>query len=244
MYEKSQSNAFFFIFFIVTSVFYLHSLVLSVVFQTYIQATTDIHERSTWDREEAIRLAFLALVKNGETDHISAGSVRKALQVVRPHYSNMKVSVCYRIHARFEMKSKRRTFPQIKALMDIVNPDSQHIIDYSTFRTKIRLALNASIRTASSVSTFAMGIELIAVIVAISNFVYVILLTSEFDVAWFDSAAVLCGSAITLLGLLELVIRFNPLGIPNFAPLTRLNMTFDGLALIGVLVSLIGMCLL
>lgn len=124
--------------------------------------------------------------------------------------------------------------------MDIVNPDSQHIIDYSTFRTKIRQALNASIRTSSSASPFAMGVELIAVFVAISNFVYVILLTSEFNSAWFDSAAVYCGSTITLLGLLELVIRFNPLRIPNFAPLTRLNVTFDGLALVGALVSLSG----
>eukprot|EP00980_Cylindrotheca_fusiformis_P007439 scaffold1533_cov98-Cylindrotheca_fusiformis.AAC.3 len=200
MYEKSSRNAFFFVLFIITS------------------ATADIHERSRVDREEAIRLAFLALVKNGETDYISAGSVRKTLQVVRPHYSIMK----------------------IKALMDIVNPDSQSVIDFSTFRTNIRQALNASVRTSSSASTFAMGVELIAVFVAITNFVYVILLTSEFDFDWFDSAAVSCGSAITLLGLLELVIRFNPLRIPNFAPLTRLNVTFDGIALVGAVVSLSG----
>lgn len=124
--------------------------------------------------------------------------------------------------------------------MDIVNPDGVQLIDYSTFRTKIRQALNASIRTSSSSSTFAVGVELIAVFVAISNFVYVILMTSEFDTSWFDSVAVLCGSALTLLGLLELVIRFNPLRIPNFAPLTRLNLTFDGLALVAALVSMVG----
>lgn len=124
--------------------------------------------------------------------------------------------------------------------MDIVNPDGAQIIDYPTFRTKIRQALNASIRTSSSATTFAMGVELIAVFVAVSNFVYVILMTSEFDTSWFDSVAVLCGSAITLLGLLELMIRFNPLRISNFAPLTRLNITFDGLALLAALVSLVG----
>lgn len=124
--------------------------------------------------------------------------------------------------------------------MDIVNPDSAQIIDYPTFRTKIRQALNASIRTSSSASTFAMGIELIAVFVAVCNFVYVILMTSEFDTSWFDSVAIVSGSAITLLGLLELVIRFNPLRIPNFAPLTRLNITFDGLALVAALISIIG----
>ena len=92
MYKESASSAFFFIFFIVTASFYLHSLVLSVVFQTYMQASADIHERSAWYREEDTRLAFLALTKNGQTETVTVGSVRKALQVVRPHYSNMKVS--------------------------------------------------------------------------------------------------------------------------------------------------------
>ena len=92
MYEDSPSSALFFIFFIVTASFYLHSLVLSVVFQTYMQASAHIHERSAWYREEATRLAFVALTRNGETETISVGSVRKTLQVVRPHYSNMKVS--------------------------------------------------------------------------------------------------------------------------------------------------------
>jgi hypothetical protein len=85
-----------------------------------------------------------------------------------------------------------------------------------------------------------MGIELIAVLVAVVNFVYVILFTSEFQAAWFDKITVTAGCAITLLGLLELVIRFNPLRFPNFAPITRLNATFDGLALVAALVSCIG----
>jgi hypothetical protein len=127
--------------------------------------------------------------------------------------------------------------------MEIVNPDAQSFIDYPTFRTTIREALNASIRTSSRASTFALCVELIAGLVAISNFVYVILLTSEFEAAWFDVAALWFGTVITLMGLLELVIRFNPLRIPNFAPLTRLNATFDGLALVAALVSTIGKCL-
>jgi hypothetical protein len=121
-----------------------------------------------------------------------------------------------------------------------VDPSNQQVIDYTTFRTKIRQALNASIRTARSSSNFAMGIELIAVLVAGVNFVYVLLLTSEFQAEWFDDIAIFAGSMVTLLGLLELVIRFNPLRIPNFAPITRLNGTFDGLALVAALVSCIG----
>jgi hypothetical protein len=121
-----------------------------------------------------------------------------------------------------------------------VDPSTQHAIDYPTFRTKIRQALNASIRTARSTSSFAMRVELIAVLVAVLNFIYVILFTSEFQADWFDAVTVSTGSAITLLGLLELVIRFNPLRIPNFTPITRLNATFDGIALIASFVSCIG----
>ena len=92
MYQVSRTNAIFFVFYIVVSVFYLHSLVLSVVFQTYILAATEIHERSVIDREEAIRRAFLALLREESSEYISASSVRKALQIVRPHYNALKVS--------------------------------------------------------------------------------------------------------------------------------------------------------
>lgn len=124
--------------------------------------------------------------------------------------------------------------------MDILDPSNQQAIDYPTFRTKIRQALNASIRTARAASNFAMAVELVAVLVAIVNFFYVILLTSEFEAGWFDAITVLAGAVITLLGLFELVVRFNPLRIPNFTPITRLNVTFDGLALVAGIISSVG----
>jgi hypothetical protein len=218
MYAESRSQSIFFVVFIITCTFYYHSLVLSVVFQTYIQAVTEIHERSASDREDAVRLAFLALMKDGQSDYISVSSVRKCLQVVRPHYHVLK----------------------LKALLEIVDPSGEHIVDYPTFRTKIRQALNASIRTARAATSFAMGVEFIAVAVAVLNFIYVILVSSEWDESWFDGVQVIVGSVITLLGLLELVIRFNPLRFQHFAPITRLNPFFDGLALVAALVSFIG----
>jgi hypothetical protein len=51
----------FFVFFIITSVFYLHSLILSVVFQVFIQAAIEVHRLAASDREEATRLAFHSL---------------------------------------------------------------------------------------------------------------------------------------------------------------------------------------
>jgi hypothetical protein len=85
-----------------------------------------------------------------------------------------------------------------------------------------------------------MGVELIAVLVAVLNFLYVIMVTSEWDEPWFHTIQVILGSVITLLGLLELVIRFNPLRFQHFAPITRLNPFFDGVALVAAIVSCIG----
>jgi Ion transport protein len=177
-----------------------------------------IHERSSSDREEAVQLAFLALLRPGKTDYVRLSSVRKCLQVVRPHYNSLKM----------------------KALLEIVDPCGENIIDYPTFRTKIRAALNASVRTPRASTSFALGVELIAVIVALLNFVYVLAVTSEWNYVWFNDFLVVLGAVLTLLGLLELTVRCNPLRVQNFAPITRLNPFFDGLALVAALVSCIG----
>ena len=218
IYDAMPSYSIFFVVFIITCGFYYHSLVLSVVFQTYIQAATDIHARAASDRHDAIRLAFLALLKDGQSDYIDMNSVRECLQVVRPHYNVFKIN----------------------ALLEIVDPSNNQAIDYSTFRKKIRRALNSSVRTARIATPLAVGVEFIAAFVAATNFFYVTSKTfdSERD-AWFLSYGYI-GSMITFLGLLELTIRFNPLKIPNFAPITRLDVFFDGLALVAAFVSCYG----
>jgi Ion transport protein len=226
VYRDSKVSALFFIFFIVTAVFYLHSLVLSVVFQTYIQAAAEIHERNASDREDAVYLAFKALLNEEQPGNsegrdenlVDVRAVRATLRLLRPHYSAMKVN----------------------ALVEIVDPSGQGTIDYASFRTKIRQALNASIRTARNASNLAMSVELIAVAVAIVNFIYVILLSSEFVEDWFVAIQVEAGCCITLVAAFELLIRFNPLRIPDFTPLTRLNAIFDGSALVAALISCIG----
>jgi len=218
IYETVPSQSIFFVVFIITCVFYYHSLVLSVVFQTYIQAVTDIHARAASDRHDAIRLSFLALLKDGQSDYISTSSVRKCLQVVRPHYNALKMN----------------------ALLEIVDPSNEHVTDYPTFRTKIRRALNSSVRTARTATPLSMGIELIAVFVAATNFIYVTGKTFYGEKeSWFIPYGYI-GFVISLLGMLELTIRFNPLKISNFAPITRLDVFFDGMALIAALVSCFG----
>jgi hypothetical protein len=182
------------------------------------------------DREDAVQLAYLALqhqqqktegqpfVQEDKLNVVDISLVGETLRLVRPHYNSMKIN----------------------ALLEIVDPTNQQFVNYPTFRTKIRQALNASIRTARNSSALAMSIELVAVAVAVVNFCYVILLSSTFDHEWFNSAQERVGVVITLVAGFELAIRFNPLRIPDFTPLTRLNATFDGLALVAALASSIG----
>jgi hypothetical protein len=85
-----------------------------------------------------------------------------------------------------------------------------------------------------------MSVELLAIIVAIVNFVYVLLVSSTFNPEWFDRSQQVVGCVITVVAGFELLVRFNPLRIADFTPLTRLNTTFDGLALVGALISTVG----
>lgn len=218
IYAVSPSYSIFFVVFLITCLFYYHSLVLSVVFQTYIQAVTDIHARTVSDRDDAIRLAFLALIKDGHSDYISTSSVRKCLQVVRPHYNSLKLN----------------------ALLEIVDPSNEQIIDYPTFRNKIRRALNSSVRTARTATPLSMGVEVIAVFVAATNLIYVTGKTFDHGQEFWDVPYGYIGFVITCLGLFELTVRFNPLKIPNFAPITRLDVFFDGMALAAAFVSCYG----
>jgi hypothetical protein len=223
MYHEASASAIFFVFYIVTAVFYVHSLVLSVVFQTYIQAASEIHDRNASDREDAVQLSYFALQRKGGTKNttVYVQDVREVLRKVRPHYNAMKIN----------------------ALVQILDPSGQQSIDLATFRTKIRQALNASIRTARSPSLLALSVELTAVAVAVVNFVYVMLVSSRFDSDWFNPIQTQLGALITVVGGFELLLRFNPMRIPDFTPLTRLNPTFDGLALVAAVTSFVGIVL-
>lgn len=220
----------------------MHSLVLSVVFQTYIQAATEIHDRSSADREDGLQLAFLALKNQqhldsrkqqqhsqgsaGEEERLALQAaqsggipmylVREALESLRPHYSVMKVN----------------------ALVEFF--DNNADVDYPTFRSKMKQALNSSIRTTRIASPLALSIELTAVIIAMVNFVYVILLTSSFNAGWFVAIELQLGALITIVGVAELLLRTNPLRVQNFTPMTRFNGTFDGLAILAALTSCFG----
>ena len=80
------------------SVFYLHSLVLSVVFQSYMDGMAAIREHSALDREKNLQLAYQALSvyeKDEEQSAVMAPTnrIRGALSLLRGHYTTHKVNV-------------------------------------------------------------------------------------------------------------------------------------------------------
>lgn len=129
-------------------------------------------------------------------------------------------------------------FSQINVLMEILDPREKRKLDYSSFRTKIREALNVRIRTTRQNSFYESSVETLSVVVTAVNFVYVIL-TSQFQANWFDSYAFVVGALITSGVVVELVVRCNFMKM-TYLPMTRLNAVFDILALIGAVVSLHG----
>lgn len=129
---------------------------------------------------------------------------------------------------------------QIGALVEILDPSKQRTLDFPTYLGKIRMTLIASIRTTPSRSNFAYLVEATAAFVAFANFVYVILYTSQFSAVWFDNSVFEIGIALTFLSVFELTARINPFKLLDYTPTTRLQATFDGLALLGATVSVWG----
>lgn len=223
MYNESKQSAFFFVLFLLTITVYLHSLVLAVVFHAYIHVSTTIYQRSLADREETLRLAFTSLQEPGWADStvrvVQRRNIWKTLKILRPHYSANKLDT----------------------LIGMVAPASCDVIDYHAFRTKIPQALSATVRSAPSRPNFFSHIvEITGAVVAISNFIYVILVTSQRQVHWFDRITLPAGFSITLLGLLELVARTTPCFRFRFTPTTKLSFVFDGLAALAAVVSCWG----
>lgn len=238
MYQQTHWSAVFFVLFIVVTVFYMHSLVLAVVFQTYIQAATEIHDRSMTDREDALQLSYTCLMKQRQYDLKKRQSHQQQPENERKRIPSQIGIPMYLVREVLENIRSHYNPMKINALVEIFETSDDNDLDYATFRTKIRQALNASIRTARIASPLSMSIELTAVVVAITNFFYVILLTSSFS--GFDMYQLQIGSVITIAGVVELIMRTNPLHVQNFTPMTRFDTAFDGLAMVAATISCSG----
>lgn len=100
---------------------------------------------------------------------------------------------------------------KIDALLRIIGPSECGTIDYNTYRSQIPKALHTSLRSARRNTRTSLLLESISFIVAVSNLVYVILLSltdkknKEF-LAWVKFVIPL-GAVIVIGGLSEAILR-------------------------------------
>ena len=127
-------------------------------------------------------------------------------------------------------------------LMELVDQMKTLSLDYSTFRTSVREALNSTVRSARTTSFFTNAVEMLSVLVTGVNFLFVILLNSNLQATWFHATTVGVGSLITCFCVLELLMRCNILTM-TYYPMTRLNAVFDGFAALGAMISCLGICM-
>ena len=247
-YYESPWNAFFFVIFIVVSVFYMHSLVLSVVFQVFIQSAKEVHRQSTSDKENAIKLAFCALAWAGmipnqnenesgtnRNNAVDTALICETLRLLRPHYSQQKLSVLIDIIAPLnDPDSDEDSSPP--------NKGGRRYVKLDNFRKRIQQALSSSVRATRTTSTFGMAVEALSMSVSILNFLYVIAFAARINAGDYgDTTEFVLGLFITLLSLFESSLRYKIWKHSNrINPITRLNTVLDGMGCFGGLVSLAG----
>jgi hypothetical protein len=255
-YNESRWNAVFFVIFIVVSVFYLHSLVLSVVFQVFIQSATEIHRRSNSCKEESLHLAFLAVTSirnstNNDNNQLPLDNnalvdtrlICETLRLLRPHYSQQKLNVLIDIILPLNFENNPEVSQRgIHLQQEHIKEVNKYNLNYDEFRRRIQQALSSSIRSTRTHSTLGIAVEILSVVVAILNFVFVIIFTSLLQANnKNDKTEFIVGSLLTVLTLLEVSIRYNPWQYSNRKhSINRLNVALDGMGCIGGIVSFIG----
>jgi len=225
VYNEQRSAVLFFVPFIIICVFYMHSLVLSVVFQTYIQAMSTIRDRASADRDEALKLAFLALQPVNQSEGLSemvnvvqVAHIRSVLRKIRPHYSSTKID----------------------ALIQIVDSSSVGTLDFSTFRSHVPKALRTSLRSNRQGMQDSLMLKSLATFVAIINLCYVLILSSALQSIWWEIVVLPAGTIIVSLCVFEVTLRLC-LCYCSCMPTTIMHRFLDVLAALAGLISIYGL---
>ena len=252
-YNESPWNAVFFVIFIVVSIFYLHSLVLSVVFQVFIQSAKEVHRQSTSDKDDSLKLAFLALAwasnkpKNNNknefpTDNnafVDVSLICETFRLLRPHYNQQKLNVLMGIMVPSNLEKGSKIFsPEELKRDDSGKYDNKRNVNFDDFRNRIQQALSSSIRATRTHSTLGVAVEVLSISVSILNFVYVMVFASRLHPG---RSEFIIGSFITILTLFEASLRYKLWKHSNrISPITRLNTVLDGMGCFGGIVSFLG----
>lgn len=244
-YYESPWNAVFFVIFIIVSIFYMHSLVLSVVFQVFIQSAKEVHRQSTSDKENSLKLAFCALAWAGNqpnkipkdfgtkrSDSVEIALICETLRLLRPHYNQQKLNVLIDIIAPPNGESEDSSSPK----------GNKRYVKFDGFRRRIHQALSSSVRATRTHSTFGVAVEGLSISVSVLNFLYVMTFASRLNPGDYgDTKEFVMGFLITLLSLFESSLRYKIWKHSNrINPITRLNTVLDGMGCLGGVVSLGG----
>ncbi len=144
--------------------------------------------------------------------------IRQVIAAVRPHYDHSKID----------------------ALMKIIDPDNNgRGVTFRDFQDGIQKILLMSLRSARRESRESILLSSLTFFVAISNLVYVLLLSSPFEFLQLSELIFPVGTMIGFLGLAEVIIRLRPCSCLSTLSTARHSM-LDGLAIFAALISLTG----
>lgn len=187
-----------------------------------------LRERASADREEALKLAFVALlsrdpdnddfVEVGEQQTVQVSKLREVVKILRPHYNASKID----------------------ALMQIIDPNCRGAISFSDYKIGIQKVLHTSLRRTRPESRQSLLLSSLTISVAIANLVYVLLLSSPLEFLLLSGLIFPAGCLIVILGLIEVTLRLRPCGFLSSLPMTR-HSILDGLAIFASMISLIGL---
>ncbi len=186
-----------------------------------------LRDRASTDRQEALRSAFIALAQRGsvgvalhesleEQDQVAETSkLRQVVKILRPHYSDSKID----------------------ALMKIVDTNDEGVIPFRDYQPGIQKILLTSLRSASQPSIL---LSSLTIFVAITNLVYVLLLSSPLLFRLLSELIFPIGSLIVFLSLIEVVLRLRPCGCLSSLSTSR-HSFLDSLAIFAGIISLTGL---
>ena len=96
-YKKNKFVAFFFVGFLVLTVFFLHALVLAIVFDSYAKVTKRQLAKSLTNRGENLRMAWMAICEMpGDIfSNVKIENAKAAIKTLRSHYRQNKMEIIF-----------------------------------------------------------------------------------------------------------------------------------------------------
>ena len=138
------------------------------------------------------------------------------------------------------MRVHKNVMFKILRIKQIIDPSGVGIVDFDSFREKVPLVLNMSLRHSPSDGSLAILYKCYSTFVAVANMSFVVLLASEMKTFWLDKYRYGVSSVLLVLCMIETLFRSSfCYGVLGFR-IARMNRAFDGIAVIAAVISCYG----